>query len=206
MGARLCRGGCGSVEVGDSKGRHFAPITLVREWVRGATFALTRFHDGSAELSAFRTPPRTSPAPDSRRSRSHRGRWRSEAAYVQPRPVVGRRSRIRARPWAAYVQPRTVVGRRSSARITAVGGLCPAQDGRRTLRGEERVAIGRAPAPPARISHGPRLGTAPTLISLKGCDLPAPEGMDRLVLLGASRQSSFLRGGSVGQGWPKAIA
>ncbi len=111
--ARLCRGGCGSTEVGGRKGRQFALIALVWSWACGVIVALTWIHDGSAELVAVHPSQRVLPARDGRWSRSWRGAWRSEAACARPQPVVGRRSRDGAWSWAADVQPRTAVGRRS---------------------------------------------------------------------------------------------
>ncbi|CAM5542506.1 hypothetical protein SAVIM40S_05798 [Streptomyces avidinii] len=159
-GQRLCRHGDGSAHVGVSKGRPFAPITLVCTLAHGLSPSPPRIHDDMAEGSAV--------SPSQR-----------------PRPVVGRAKGKRQR---------------------VVGGLCPAPDGRRTLRDEERVAIGCASPDPAGRSRWPGLGSAPTPAGSRISDVPVHERKARPVPLGVSRQSSDFRGGTVGQGWPKAIA
>ncbi|MGY4392294.1 hypothetical protein ACVWXB_005593 [Streptomyces sp. TE12347] len=108
--------------------------------------------------------------------------------------------------WAAYDRPQTVVGRGERGMPEVVGGLCPAPDGRRTLRRQKRVAMWRTPTPPTRISHGPASGLCspgPPSRPVMSPSLKAWTGSFFWGLLGSL---SFLRGGTVGQEWPKAIA
>ncbi len=66
--------------------------------------------------------------------------------------------------------------------------------------------MGCAHRPGRPLRMGPASEARPPPAGSRISDVPVHERKARPVPLGVSRQSSDFRGGTVGQGWPKAIA
>ncbi|MGY4392314.1 hypothetical protein ACVWXB_005613 [Streptomyces sp. TE12347] len=197
--ARLIRRRTGSV-----RGRHHKPTPKHGQLGQtvdlfGRSPPLPPIHHDMAAL------PRLF-APDSLRTPPARRAYEPWAAYARPQTVDGRGER--GMPEVVGGLCPAPDGRRTQVegRGMVVGGLCPAPGGRRTLRRQERVAMWRAPIAPPRVSHGPASGPCPRGSPSRSVMSPSFAPWTGSFFWGLLGSLSFLRGGTVGQGWPQAIA